>query len=77
MSSQKGKVRNLLSSNSVAGAKLPSSQLDNPNIQWLIIPGQLLTTALTKSLYLFFYGQNCPEGILYQYSIHSSISKLF
>ena len=39
--SQKGKVKNILSSYSVAGANIPTSRLADPNVHQLIILGHL------------------------------------
>ena len=76
-SSPKGRGRNLLISNSVAGAKLPASWLANPNVHRLLIPVHLPTPVLPKRLSLSSYGRNFLKWILYQYPIHSSNGKLF
>ena len=56
----------LLSSNSVAGAKLLASWLANPNVHQFIIPVHLPIPALPKRTYLSSYGRNFPEGLLSQ-----------
>ena len=55
MSSLEGNVKNLIISNSVAGAYLPYYWLDNPNVHWLLTPEKLPTPALPKRLHLIFY----------------------
>ena len=54
MRSPKGKVQNLIISNTVAGVCLPDSWLDNPNVHLLLNLGHLSTPALTKMIYLIF-----------------------
>ena len=77
MISPKGEVQNLSNSNSVAGENPPTSRLSNPNVHQLLIPGHLPNSALPKRIYLYSYGLNFPEGLLYQYSIYSSNGNLF
>ena len=77
MRSPKGKGKKLLSSNSVAVANLPASWLDNPNVHRFLIPVHLPTNVFPKRLSLSSYGRNFPKGVLSQYSIHSSNSKLY
>ena len=50
--SLKRKIQNLLISNSVAGAKLPYSELDNINVHPLLIPGNISTPELPKRISL-------------------------
>ena len=50
----KGKGQNTISSYSLAGEYIPACWLANPNIHWFLVPGQILTPALTKSLSLIF-----------------------
>ena len=66
MSSTKGEGRNLLSSNSVVGANLPASRLENPNVHRLLIPGHLTYPVIPKRISLSSYGWNCPEGLITQ-----------
>ena len=53
-SSLKYKGRNLISSNSVAGAQLSACWLANPNIHQLLNPGQITTPVIIMRLYIIF-----------------------
>ena len=53
-SSPKGKIQNLIRSNSVAGAYLPACCFSNPNLHRLLILGQLSTPVLPKGISLIF-----------------------
>ena len=68
MSSPEVKFQNLISSNSVAGAYLPSCWLDNQNVHWLLNLGQLSTHVFPKSLSLIFlwaeFSQRAPIPIV-------------
>ena len=77
VSSLKGEGRNLLISNSVAGANLPDIWLDNPNVHRLLIMGHLPTPSLPYNNSLYSYGRNFPKGLMSQQSIRSSNGKLF
>ena len=66
MSSLKGKDRNLLSSNSVAGAQILACWSANPNVHWLLITVQLPTTELHKRLSIIFLWVKFPQ----RYPIH-------
>ena len=77
MSFPKGKGRNLISSNSVAGMYLPAYWLANQNVHWLLNIENLPTPALHKRISLIFLWEFSPEGLLPQYSIHSNIQSVF
>ena len=52
--SPKGKVQNIISSNSVAGKYLPECWFANPNVHRLLNPGKQPTPALLNRLYQIF-----------------------
>ena len=66
--SSKGKVQNLISSNSVAVMQIPAYQLVNPNIHRFLKPVKLPTPALPKRLSLILllakFSQRAPIPIV-------------
>ena len=57
----KGKVQNLISSNSVAFFYLPACWLANPNLHRLIMPILMSTPTIPKRIYLIFLWAEFPQ----------------